>query len=256
MKFIIVIPARLASIRLPGKLLLEIAGKPVLQYVWQTAVASGAERVIIAADDNRIKNKAMEFGAEVCMTSNKHKSGTERISEVIQKENISSDALVVNLQGDEPLMPPEYIRHAAEVLASDSDAGVATLACPFTGLEELLNPNTAKVVLDKKSRALYFSRSVIPALKNQDYTEISDFSPWLRHVGLYAYRAEFILKYALLTESKAEKSESLEQLRVLHHGHKIKVGLVAKMPGPGIDSQDDFARVSGLILQNSFNNIS
>lgn len=250
MSFIVVIPARYASTRLPGKLLLEIEDKSVLQYVWEKAIKSGADKVIIAADDQQIETLALDFGAKVCMTKTTHQSGSERLAEVVEKENFDAQSIIVNLQGDEPLMPPAYIKEVADNLARNPQASVATLACKIKSKAELLNANVAKVVLNYKQEALYFSRAAIPALKNLDYEQIKDFSNWLRHIGIYAYRASFLSEYTKLGASKMEGLESLEQLRVLYHGYAISVAEVGKMPGPGIDNQADFDHVSKIISQN------
>ncbi len=251
MSFVVIIPARYASTRLPGKLLFEIKGKTILQHVWDKAVKSGADRVIVAADDKQIEDAVLKFDGEVCMTKTSHQSGTERLAEVVIKENLTADSIIVNLQGDEPLMPPAYIKEVADNLAANKQASVATLACRIKSKDELLNADVAKVVLNNKQEALYFSRSPIPALKDLDYTGIDDFGSWLRHIGIYAYRADFLNKYANLATTEIESIESLEQLRVLYHGYKISVAEVAQMPGPGIDSRDDFDHVSRIILKNN-----
>lgn len=246
MSFTVIIPARYESSRFPGKPLVDIHGKPMVQHVYEKAVASGATQTIVATDDDRIKAAVEAFGGEVCMTSSSHQSGTERLAEVIGKLDISGAENIVNVQGDEPFIPVENITQVAQNLSSHGKASMATLSVAIDDLEEALNPNAVKVVTDKAGFALYFSRSTIPydrerflALwqSGQDATEIGDF--YQRHIGIYAYRAEFIKRYIAMAASPLEKIESLEQLRVLWHGEKIHVEQAKVAPPPGIDTPSD-----------------
>ncbi len=256
MSYVVIIPARYASTRLPGKLLLDIAGKPLIQRVYEKALGSGAKQVIIATDDERIESAAKLFGAEVCMTSTQHKSGTERIAEVVASKGFPDDSVVVNLQGDEPLMPPKLINLVADKLLADKTYSVSTLSYPITTMSELFNPNVVKVVTDAQGSALYFSRAPIPweREKFSDYctsrqeknTQVTGHN---RHIGLYAYRVGFIKSYINMTPSNTEKLELLEQLRVLDQGYKIAVSCSDEDPGIGIDTEDDLNEVRRLLLQ-------
>lgn len=244
--FKVVIPARYASTRLPGKPLLNIAGRPMLQYVHELALLSGADEVIVATDDQRIEDAAKDFGATVCMTSAAHESGTERLAEVAGQMNWHEQTIVVNVQGDEPLLPPALIQQVAEGLAGHPEAPVATLAYPLEQADEAADPNVVKVVLDNAGFALYFSRAPIPC--RRDASGVADLLPSLRHIGLYAYRAGFLKHYQQLQPSLLEDVEKLEQLRVLWHGLKIHVGIASEMPGHGIDTETDLQRVEKVLL--------
>lgn len=219
----VVIPARYGSTRLPGKPLLPIAGKPMLQHVYERAMGSGADEVVIATDDARIEEAATGFGAAVCMTSTAHTSGTERIAEVTDTLGWPDDSIVVNVQGDEPLLPPALIRQVAAGLSRNKDAVVATLASPLTDAGEWRDPNVVKVVLDKRGYALYFSRATIPFDRDDDKGVRGVAA--LRHLGLYAYRTDFLQAYSTLAPAPLEDIEKLEQLRVLWHGLRIHVGI-------------------------------
>lgn len=251
MSFSIVIPARYASTRLPGKPLLDIAGKPMIQHVYERAMASGAEQVIIATDDQRIKNAADDFGGDVCMTAESHRSGTERLAEVIESCNISDDQIIINLQGDEPLLPPRCLQQVATALDSDPQASVATLCTHIHSIDELFDPNAVKVVRDHQQHALYFTRAPIPWDRDHfsDQTQLTEqqLSVYRRHIGLYAYRAGFVKKYIELPVTELEKIESLEQLRVMWHGYKIVVLEADEVPGPGVDTVEDLDKVRKLI---------
>lgn len=250
MKFTVVIPARFASTRLPGKPLLDIAGKPMIQHVYERAVESGAERVIIATDEPKIETAARGFGAQVCMTAAHHRSGTERLSEVVQKLALGADEIIVNLQGDEPLMPPVLVHQVAQNLNDYRDASVATLAEPIHSADELFDPNVVKVVGDAKGYALYFSRAPIPWNRDafaQSRTELPSGSRHLRHIGLYAYRAGFINEYVGWPACALEEAESLEQLRVLWHGHRIHVDVAKAATVAGVDTPKDLERVRQLL---------
>lgn len=235
---LLVIPARLASTRLSNKLLLEIAGKPLLQHTWLQAKKSSASRVIIATDSDEISLACESFGAEVCMTDSAHTSGTDRVAEVIKKLKIDPDTIVVNLQGDEPLMPAEYIDLVGSSLTANSEAVMATLSTKILNKDDLHNPNVVKLVSDSLNHALYFSRSVLPYSRDSNVDFV-----YQRHLGLYSYRASFLHKYSSLDSSIIEQVESLEQLRVLWYGFKIKVAEVKEMPGLGVDTLEDFLKV-------------
>ncbi|MGF1762093.1 3-deoxy-manno-octulosonate cytidylyltransferase [Aliivibrio kagoshimensis] len=249
MSFTVIIPARYQSSRLPGKPLADICGKPMIQWVYEQACQAGAEQVIIATDDERIASVVSAFGGEVCMTSPDHQSGTERLAEVIEKFNISDDQIVVNVQGDEPLIPPAIIRQVADNLAAVS-APMATLGVEIEHQDEVFNPNAVKVVTDEQGFALYFSRATIPWDRDnfsQQPVQIS--SPLLRHVGIYAYRAGFINTYINWQPSVLEKIECLEQLRVLWYGERIHVAVASEAPPAGVDTPEDLAQVCQIISQ-------
>lgn len=251
--FKVVIPARYASQRLPGKPLSDIGGKPMIEHVFERACESGAEEVVIATDDERIRSAALSFTDAVCMTSAKHHSGTDRIAEVVEQLGWGKETLVVNLQGDEPLMPPDLLKQVAATLESHPDAGMATLAVPLDDAAQLFDPNAVKVVADKDGYALYFSRATIPW--KRDLFDTGPDTPvqaaWLddvlRHLGIYAYRAGFLAGYAALPISPIEQMESLEQLRVLWNGGRIALAIAARTPPPGVDTADDLVRVSALL---------
>lgn len=244
-RFKVVIPARYASTRLPGKPLLELAGRPMLQYVYERSLQSGASEIIIATDDQRIAEAAHNFDATVCMTSPGHTSGTERLAEVVAVRGWDDDDIIVNVQGDEPLIPAALIKQVAAGLASNTAAAVATLAYPIESAEEVADPNIVKVVLDKQGYALYFSRASIPCYR--DVPTVKDATHALRHIGLYAYRAGFLKHYRQMEPSPLESIEKLEQLRVLWHGMRIHVGIATEMPGHGVDTREDLARVDALL---------
>lgn len=251
MAYTIVIPARFAATRLPGKPLRQIAGKSLLQHVFECATKTRASQIIVATDDARIRDVATGFGAEVCMTAHTHQSGTQRINEVIQARRIPDQEIIVNLQGDEPLMPAACVEQVTALLAQHNEAHVATLATSITSDDDVFNSNVVKVVLDKHGQALYFSRASIPWQRGSyEQQRIDRSADWscLRHIGLYAYRAAYIKEYVALPPSPLEQLESLEQLRVLWHGGKIVVGQAVQVPGPGVDTEQDLERVSKLML--------
>ncbi len=255
MEFVVVIPARYASTRLPGKPLADICGKPMIQHVYEKAILSGASRVIIATDHQGVFEVAESFGADVVMTNENHTSGTERLAEVVDKLDLPTDTIVVNVQGDEPLLAFENVQQVATLLAN-SDAPMATLSVGINSVEEALNPNAVKVVSDKNNNALYFSRSTIPYDRNRflgkdHIEEIGDF--YQRHIGIYAYRAGFIQEYISLTPSPLERIEALEQLRVLYHGKQIKVQPAVIAPDAGVDTPEDLARVIAYIKSDKVN---
>ena len=247
MNFRVIIPARYESTRLPGKPLREVAGKPMIQHVYESATNSEAEQVIIATDDARIQQAAEAFGATVCLTSSEHRSGTERLAEVIETLHIDDADIIVNVQGDEPLMPTTCINQAAAALASAPQASVATLCTPIVSHHELFDPHIVKVVRDRNNMALYFSRAPIPWHRDEFSTEPdslpTDNTPYFRHIGLYAYRAGYIKEYVNIAASELERAESLEQLRVLHHGEHIVCIETFEVPGPGVDTEADLEKV-------------
>ena len=250
MSFCVIVPARYASTRLPGKLLKTINGKPLLQLVYEQAVRSDAEKVLIATDDERIRTVASEFGAQVYMTSSTHTSGTQRIHEIVEKLNMDNDAIVVNLQGDEPLMPIECINQVADLLHRHQHADMATLCTPLAHQDEIYDSNVVKVVTNKHQQALYFSRATIPWYREEFKSGKADIRqlPLLRrHIGLYAYRVAYIKQYQQLSSSPLEQVELLEQLRVLWHGGSIVVEDAIKIPGPGVDTQSDLDKVIELL---------
>ena len=251
MSFKIIIPARYASSRLPGKPLLNIAGKPMIQHVYERAVESEATEVIIATDDDRIEQSAKSFGAKVCMTRRDHPSGTDRLAEVASILQFNDDNIIVNLQGDEPCLPPQLINQVAADLAQHSKADIATLYSRITQVEQIFDPNVVKVALDIDGYALYFSRAPIPWIRDHFGKEsIPDLDfPHYRHIGLYAYRTSFLTHYAELSLSVIEQAESLEQLRALFHGKRIHLSEAKINPGHGVDTMDDLVQVRSLLEQ-------
>jgi len=250
-KFKVVIPARYGSSRLPGKPLLNIAGKPMVLHVCDRAKQSGAEQVVVATDDMKILAVVKDYGFDAVMTSSVHESGTERLAEVAKMYQWPETEIIVNLQGDEPLIPAEYIALAADSLAQQTVAGIATLAAEITSEQEVFNPNSVKVVLNKDNYALYFSRAVIPwdrdEFQDSDNISISG-NVYLRHIRLYAYRVDFLQRYVQWQPSSLEKIEKLEQLRILWEGEKILVAKVKKAPEAGVDTQEDLQRVEKYLL--------
>lgn len=246
LRFHAVVPARLASTRLPEKVLRPIAGRPLVQYVYEAALQAGAESVVIATDHPRVAEACAAFGADVQMTAESHQSGTDRIHEVAHIRQWSADDLVVNVQGDEPLMPPALIRQAAELLAADAEAAIATLCHRIESLEDFLNPNVVKVVCNRQGRALYFSRAPIPWPRDGVSVQPQRLPPagaW-RHIGLYAYRVGALAQFSQLSAAAVEQCESLEQLRALDNGLQIAVGQAAAAPPHGVDTEADLLAVS------------
>jgi len=244
--FIVVIPARYASTRLPGKPLCELNGKPMIQHVYERAVESGATEIIVATDDDRIAEAAESFGATVCMTKIDHHSGTERIAEVIDLLDWEDSQLIVNLQGDEPSMPAELIKYCVQLL-DDPRADVATLASPFLSRNDFENPNFVKVIRDNNDYAIYFSRAAIPYAREPGNDDLA-METALHHHGIYAYRCGILRRLVGETASPLEVSERLEQLRALSLGMKISVGIPAVRPGVGVDVADDLRRVEEELL--------
>ncbi|OCG01079.1 3-deoxy-manno-octulosonate cytidylyltransferase [Gilliamella sp. wkB112] len=254
MKFSVIIPARYASSRLPAKPLADIHGKPMIVRVMEQAQKSSANRVIVATDHQQVFDVVKSYGGEVILTSDKHNSGTERLAEVINAYQFADDEVIVNVQGDEPLIPPIIIDQVATNLVQYK-TGMATLAVPITSVEEAFNTGAVKVVTDKDGYALYFSRATIPWERDRfakatdlyKQTSIGDF--YLRHIGIYAYRAGFIRKYISWTPSALEQIEMLEQLRVLWYGEKIHVEVAKQSPAIGVDTQEDLENVRALFKE-------
>ncbi len=245
MTFKVVIPARYASTRLPGKPLLDIAGKPMVIRVAEQAAKSGANEIVIATDFEKISHIAAQHDIKAVMTRIDHASGTDRIAEVADKLNWADNDIVVNVQGDEPLIEPTLILEVAQHLANSTEAVMATACHAIQDEAALLNPNIVKVVIDANGNALYFSRAPIPYPRDDIYkNNIQAY----RHIGIYAYRVGFLKKYAQLSATELEKIESLEQLRVLHHGYKIGVTITANAPASGVDTQEDLDYVRSLFL--------
>ncbi len=255
MEFVVIIPARYASERLPGKPLREIAGKTMIQQVYERAAASGAADVVVATDDERIETAVKAFGGDVCMTASTHCSGSERLAEVVTRRSYGDEQIIVNLQGDEPLMPPELIRQVAQDLHTNRKADLATLCSRIHSAAELFDPHAVKVVLDADGYALYFSRAPIPwdrdafAITTEQLPENCEH---YRHVGLYAYRAGYLKQYTALPPSPLERLESLEQLRVLWHGGHIHVAEAQYQPGQGVDTPADLEKVARLMGKADF----
>ncbi len=244
--FKVVIPARFASTRLPGKPLLDICGKPMVIRVAEQAAKSGAQQIIIATDHQPIVAAAQEHGFQACMTRADHVSGTDRIAEVAAQQGWSDETIVVNVQGDEPLIPPQLIRAVAQHLQDHPECAIATACHAIHDEASMRNPNIVKVVLDKNANALYFSRAPIPWHRDSFASMDASLPPsftWLRHIGIYAYSAGFLRRYVKWPPSHLESIESLEQLRILWKGERIKVVSVEEAPEAGVDTEDDLRRV-------------
>ncbi|WP_110969359.1 3-deoxy-manno-octulosonate cytidylyltransferase [Pseudomonas huaxiensis] len=248
--FTVVIPARLRSTRLPGKPLLPIAGKPMVQHVWEQARKSSATRVVIATDDPGIVEACKAFGAEVLLTREDHESGTDRLAEVAAALGLPADAIVVNVQGDEPLIPPSIIDQVAANLAEHPEAGIATLGEPIEDVESLFNPNVVKLVADCNGLALTFSRAPLPWARDafaKSRDRLPEGVPYRRHIGMYAYRAGFLQDFVSWGPCWLEKAEALEQLRALWHGVRIHVADALEAPPVGVDTPEDLERVRRLL---------
>jgi 3-deoxy-manno-octulosonate cytidylyltransferase (CMP-KDO synthetase) len=248
--FRVVIPARYASARLAGKALVDIAGKPMIQWVYERARASLAHEVLIATDDLLIVSAAHSFGAEAIMTAPTHKSGTDRIAEVARVRGWRDADIVVNVQGDEPLIPPALIDQVGALLESNPGAQIATLASPVGSIAEFMDPNAVKVIADGEGRALYFSRAPIPWDRDGAPAGVvsqRSFAGARRHVGIYGYRVGALLKLAALVPSPLEQLEKLEQLRALENGFEIRVADCSEPPGPDVNTAADLERVSALL---------
>jgi len=252
MSFSVVIPARYASSRLPGKPLKDIAGKPMIQHVYERALESEAKEVVIATDDERIQKVAEGFGAKVVMTDPNHASGTDRLQEVVSNLNYYADDIVVNVQGDEPLIPPRVINQVAHNLAAEKDASIATLYEPIENVEDVFNPNVVQVVTDRNDFALYFSRAPIPYARD-DFAKSKEQMPkgvsFKRHIGIYAYRVNLLNSFVKWDEAPIETTECLEQLRALWNGSKIHVALADEIPPGGVDTEEDLERVRNFFSQ-------
>lgn len=248
--FTVVIPARLASSRLPNKPLADIAGLPMVVHVAQRALLSKATQVVVAADDESILAACAAHGIQALLTRKNHASGSDRLAEACQLLGLTEDAVVVNVQGDEPLMSPTLINDVARVLAERPDASMSTAAHAIDSLEEFTNPNVVKVVMDARQMALYFSRAPIPWWRDGQsegcFQALPNPAP-LRHIGIYGYRAGFLAMFPQLSPAPIETQESLEQLRALWHGHRIAVHVTDQAPGPGVDTPEDLARVQALL---------
>ena len=252
--FCALIPARYASTRLPGKPLADIAGKPMVVRVAERALAAGARRVAVATDDPRIEAAVSAHGIAVCMTRADHPTGTDRLAEAAQQLQLSDDDIVVNVQGDEPLLDPALIRAMAQLLADRPDAAVATACHPIVDAAEAFNPNVVKVVLDARGYALYFSRAAIPWARDA-FAVARDMLPTglpsHRHYGLYAYRVAFLRAFPALAPAPIERCEALEQLRALWHGYRIAVAVTQGTPAPGVDTPEDLDRVRAIYAERA-----
>lgn len=250
-KFIVIIPARMSSTRLPGKMLLDIAGLPLIIRVAQQAQKSMATNVVVATDHSDIYKVCEQHNINVIMTGVEHQSGTDRIAEVVEKLELSSDEIIVNVQGDEPLIDPELINSLAQFIAKKKTS-IATIAHPIHSSDEIFNPNVVKTVLDKDNLALYFSRAPIPYYRD-GYNNSHDFEVphqlnILRHIGIYAYKVSFLNIYNQLPICPLEQVEALEQLRAIYNGYKIAVMTTASAPAAGVDTLEDLLRVRQIIL--------
>lgn len=247
--FTVLIPARFTSTRLPGKPLADIAGKPMVVRVAERAVEAGAQQVVVATDDERIKVAVEASGVAACLTSVDHPTGTDRLAEAAKLLALDDETIVVNVQGDEPLLSPALIRAVAELLAAHPEAAIATACHPIADAAEAFNPNVVKVVLDHERYALYFSRATIPWARDAfagGPTDVPAGLPLYRHYGLYAYRVGFLLRFPALAPAPIERFEALEQLRALWHGFRIVVEITAGTPAPGVDTPEDLERVRAL----------
>jgi 3-deoxy-manno-octulosonate cytidylyltransferase (CMP-KDO synthetase) len=249
MTFRVLIPARYASTRLPGKALADIGGRPMIAWVYERAAAAGPVSVAVATDSSEIESACRSLKLAVEMTSCAHASGTDRIAEVARRLGWADDEIVVNVQGDEPLIPVSVVRQVARLLESATEAAIATLAVPVESLEEYLDPNAVKVVRDSEGRALYFSRAPIPWNRDGAPADLASQSSWsgaLRHLGIYAYRVAALRQIAALVSSPLEEIERLEQLRALENGLEIRVAVAVEKPPAGVDTAADLQRVRQL----------
>lgn len=249
MSFTVIIPARFDSSRLPGKAIVDIAGKPMVAHVVERAEESSARRVIVATDDQRIADAVANLNCDVCMTRAEHESGSDRIAEVVSELDLPDDEIIVNVQGDEPMIPGELINQVAASLELAPAAAMSTAAMRIKDEEELNNPNVVKVVFNRKGEAMYFSRAAIPHVRDNQSAQGPGVTAY-RHIGLYAYRAEFLKRYHRLVPSVIEQTEKLEQLRVLDNGDTIMVEVVEHGTGIGVDTQQDLVRVRELFSRS------
>jgi len=251
--FKVVIPARYASVRLPGKSLIDIAGKPMVVWVAEQAAKSGADGVVVATDHSAIADAVKQYGFNAAMTREDHVSGTDRIAEVVQQMGWEDEAIVVNVQGDEPLIDPGLIQEVAQNLAEHPEAAIATACHLIHDTASMFNPNIVKVVMDIDGHALYFSRAPIPYARdvfqaNQGTPQkMPAEMPVYRHIGIYAYRVAFLKAYAGLAPAAIEHFEALEQLRALWHGYKISVAITQNVPATGVDTDEDLAQVRAVL---------
>jgi len=257
--FGIVIPARLASTRLPDKPLLDVAGKPLIVRVLEAAQCAGADFVLVAADDQRIVDVVRAAGGEALLTSPVHTSGTDRLAEAVQRRGLAGETIIVNWQGDEPLLDPDVAARIAGALAERPSAHMATLATPITDVDELFSPHVVKVVLDRNGLARTFSRAPVPWVRDSvpplpdKPASLPPGVPFLRHIGLYAYRVRTLLELTGETPPSWETAESLEQLRALWMGWEIHVSVVDAAPQPGVDTAEDLERVRGVLGERKIN---
>ncbi|MBU3547817.1 3-deoxy-manno-octulosonate cytidylyltransferase [Polynucleobacter sp. P1-05-14] len=245
--FLVVIPARLGSTRLPRKPLADIGGKPMVIRVAERAKQSLAHSVVVATDSPEIQAACDEYRIECLLTSADHPTGTDRIAEVAQLLKLPSNALIVNVQGDEPLIPPELINQVASTLAEHQECAISTVAVPITDATEINNPNVVKVVLNRAGEALYFSRAPIPFVRDPQVDQKTDH---LRHLGIYAYRADFLQAYTRLEPAPPEQAEALEQLRALWNGYRIAVHIASEVPPAGVDTPEDLERVRQMLARS------
>jgi 3-deoxy-manno-octulosonate cytidylyltransferase (CMP-KDO synthetase) len=253
MSFTVIIPARFASTRLHGKPLLDIHGRPMVYWTWQQAKKSGAQRIVIATESQQVAEVCRDFGAEVCLTAEHHQSGTERIAEVIDQLKMTDDQILVNLQGDEPMLPPDLIHQVAQALEGRHDVFMATLCEPIEDLETLFSPHAVKVSRNVENFAINFSRAPLPWARDEFAQEPKSLPKnwhYKRHIGLYAYRAGFVKRYVNWPECDLEQVERLEQLRVLWHGEKILVEDALMDAGVGVDTQAQLDKVRLLMAKN------
>lgn len=245
---VLVIPSRFASTRLPGKPLRLIAGKPMIQHVYERAKEAAKvlnfKEIIIATESVRIQQTCEEFGANVCMTSSKHETGSDRLAEVVEMKQWADDTIVVNLQGDEPLTPIESLKQVAENLALNPNASMSTLSTAIQTDLEYNDPNVVKVVTDKQGLAMYFSRATIPFERDKE-TSVNQYAQ--RHIGIYAYRASYLKRFAKMEECQIEQLEKLEQLRAMWFGARIHVAVANEVPGHGVDTEEDLIAVEKIL---------
>lgn len=257
MSCLVVIPARYASVRLPGKPLADVAGRPMVVRVYERAVASGVGPVIVASDDERVVAAARACGADAVLTSGAHASGTDRIAEVAAMRGLDPATVVVNVQGDEPLLPPSLIEQVAANLTRRTEFAIATLCEVIEREDEIFDPDVVKVVFDEEGRAAYFSRAPIPYCRGRFDARAGASRKSVghrlhhRHIGLYAYRAGFLHQFKSLAPAPSELAESLEQLRAIHHGYPIHVETARERPGPGVDTPADLERVRAIFAQRA-----
>ena len=252
--FTVLIPARYASTRLPGKPLADLGGRPMVVRVAERARASGAARVVVATDDARVHDSVRAHGFESLMTRADHPTGTDRLAEAAAALGLAPESIVVNVQGDEPLLEPALVRRMAELLTAHPDAAIATACHPIVDVDEAFNPNVVKVVLDRRGYAMYFSRATIPWARDA-FAAGRDVLPSglsiQRHYGLYAYRVSFLARYPTLEPAPVERFEALEQLRALWHGYRIVVDVTIGTPAPGVDTPEDLDRVRAIVARGA-----